>query len=51
MHEAQSLRRIAQLLEKHIDNILEKIEKMLNLISFVDPPIPFSKLAQRYQHN
>jgi hypothetical protein len=51
MNEAQSLQRIAQLLDKYIDDILEKIQKMLNLLSFDDPPIPLSKLAQRYQHN
>jgi hypothetical protein len=50
-NETQSIQRIAQLLDKYIDDILEKIQKMLNLLSFNDPPIPFSKLAQRYQQN
>jgi hypothetical protein len=51
MNEVQSLRRIAQLLDKHIDDILEKIGKMLNLLSIDDPPIPLSKPGQTFPYN
>jgi hypothetical protein len=51
MNEAASLLRIAQLLEKYIDNILENIKKMLDLLSINDHPTPPSKLGQIFQYN
>jgi len=51
MGEAANLLRIAQLLEKHIDNILEKIRKMLDLLSIDDHPSPSSRLAQMFPYN
>ena len=50
INEEASLRRIAQLLEKYIDNILERIGKMLALLTD-DHPTPSSKLAQMFQYN
>lgn len=45
------LPRTAQLLEKHIDDLLEKIGKMLLLLSFDDLPVPSSKFAAMFPYN
>jgi hypothetical protein len=51
LDEAASLLRIAQLLEKYIDPVLEKIRKMLDLLSMDDPDTPSSKRAQMFPYN
>jgi len=51
MNEAPSLLRIAQLLETYIDDILEKIGRMLALLSLDDPPASSSTLGQMFQYN
>jgi hypothetical protein len=51
MNEAPSLPRIARLLETYIDDILEKIGRMLALLSLDDPPTPASTLGQMFQYN
>lgn len=51
MDEEASLLRIAQLLEKHIDTVLDKISRMLGLLLMDDHPTPSSRLAQMFQYN
>lgn len=51
MDEAASLRRVAQLLEKHIDIILENIRNMLALLVMDDHPTPASKFRQMFPYN
>ena len=49
--ETQRLCRIARLLEKHLDQILERIGKMLVLLSFDDPAIPSSSPGHMFPYN
>ena len=51
VNETPDLLRTAQLLEKHIDDILEKIGKMLLLLSFDDLPALSSKSAAMFLYN
>jgi len=51
MNEPPDLPRTGQLLEKHIDDILEKIGRMLLLLSFDDLPVPSSKFAAMFPYN
>lgn len=51
MDEEPNLLRIARLLETYIDDILEKIGRMLALLSLDDPPAPSSTLGQMFQYN
>lgn len=46
-----NLLQTAQLLEKHIDGILEKIRHMLLLLSFDDSPARSNKSAIMFQYN
>lgn len=50
-NEAAGLLSIAQVLEKHIDTVLEKIRKMLDLLLMDDHPTPSSRLAQMFEYN
>lgn len=50
-NETPDLLRTAQLLEKHIDDILKKIGQMLLLLSFDDSPALSSKSAAMFLYN
>lgn len=51
IHEAPDLLRIAHLLEKYIDDILEKIGGMLAYLSIDRSPAPSSTPYQKFQNN
>jgi hypothetical protein len=51
MDEAASLLRVAHLLEKYIDTILENIRNMLALLVMDDDPTPASRFGQMFPYN